>query len=840
MSVLKSPGDKVDIGYIFVKTKVVPFTAVLGCFFVCCLAAITHVQAQSNLTLRVMAANTTSGTLQSYEAAGIRIFQGLNPDIVAVQEFQYGGSSTSNDLRTLVNTAFDASYSFYVEPTGNIPNGIISRYPIIAAGSWDDTQVSDRGFAWAQIDLPGTNDLYVVSVHLLTSGSGVRNTEATNLKALIQANFPANAWLIVGGDCNTDTRSEACISTFKTFLSDTPIPTDAESGGNEDTNAGRNKPYDYVLPSFSLTNFLTPSVVGTRTFPKGLVFDSRVYSPLSDVSPVQSGDSGVSGMQHMAVIKDFLIPVGAASTNPPSITTQPLSQTNAFGGTVTFTVVVAGASPLAYQWRFFGTNISSATATSYSLTNIQPAHAGNYTVVVTNAVGSITSAVATLTVNATPFINSQPQSLSVNLGANAAFNVSAAGGTPLYYQWRFAGNDILGATNSSYTRSNAQPADAGNYTVIVTNYAGSVTSAIAALTVNVTPAGIIAQWNFNSTTPDGNTGSGATTPSLGSGTATTVGAITTAFFSGDTVADSAPAADNSGWSTTTYPTQATGNKTRGPQFNVSTAGKQNIIVTWSVRVSSTASKYSRLQYTTNGTDYVDFSAPVSLSADGVFERKTNNLSAIAGVNDNASFAFRIVSEFESTAINNANANYVTAAGGSYAATGTMRYDMVTISGSTIVIGTAPTITNQPTGQSAAQGTDATFTVGADGTATLNYQWRFNLANINGATSSSYTRSNVQPAHVGNYSVIVSNSAGFTTSTNAALKLVIPQPVLTMPLAGVMQWQGLSNLTYTIQSNTNLAQTNWTTLGSATSPDATLFFTNTPATNTERYYRVVYP
>jgi endonuclease/exonuclease/phosphatase family metal-dependent hydrolase len=224
-----------------VKTKAAPFVFSLLVVAVC-FSLVTPTRAQSNLNLRVMAANTTSANNQSYEPEGIRIFQGLNPDIVAIQEFQYGGSSASNDLRTLVNIAFGTEFSFFVEPTGNIPNGIVSRYPIIAAGSWDDTQVNDRGFAWAQIDLPGTNDLYVVSVHLLTANSTVRNTEATNLKALIQANFPSNAWLIVGGDCNTDARSEACINTFKTFLSDSPIPTDAVSGGNEDTNAGRNKP----------------------------------------------------------------------------------------------------------------------------------------------------------------------------------------------------------------------------------------------------------------------------------------------------------------------------------------------------------------------------------------------------------------------------------------------------------------------------------------------------------------------------------------------------------------------------------------------------------------------
>ncbi|MGC3956451.1 MAG: immunoglobulin domain-containing protein [Verrucomicrobiota bacterium] len=524
------------------KLKVVhSLVLTVGGLLLAALTASTPAQAQSNVALRVMAANITSGNGQSYEGPGIRIFQGLKPDVVCVQEFRYNSSSTSNSLRTLVDTAFGTGFNFFVEPSGNIPNGIISRYPIIAAGSWDDTQVSDRGFAWAQIDLPGTNDLYVVSVHLLTSSSGVRNTEATNLKALIQANFPANAWIVIGGDCNTDSRGEACISTFKTFLSDTPVPSDEVSGSDaENTNAGRSKPYDYVLPSFSLTNYLTSVVVGTHTFSSGLVFDSRVYPTLSDVSPVQSGDSGVTGMQHMAIVKDFLIPVGAGTvTNPPSITTQPLSQTNALGGNVTFSVVANGATPLTYQWRLYNTNLSNATAASLLLTNIQPINAGDYTVIITNAFGSITSAVAKLTVNAAPYINTQPQSLSVNAGVNAAFSVSAAGGAPLFYQWRFAGVDISNATNSVYTRANAQPVDAGSYSVVVSNYAGSVTSAVAVLTVNTTPAGVIAQWNFNSAPADGVVTTGSTTPSVGTGTAALYGGATATFATGDTAFDPA-------------------------------------------------------------------------------------------------------------------------------------------------------------------------------------------------------------------------------------------------------------------------------------------------------------
>lgn len=794
-----------------------------------------------------MAANTTSGNFSSYQDPGIRIFQGLKPDIVAIQEFRYNASASDENLRLLVDTAFGTNFYYYREPYtsgGDIPNGIVSRWPIIASNSWDDVSAPNRGFAWALIDLPGTNDLYVVSVHLLTSSSGTRATEAAQLKSLIQSEFPANAWVILGGDMNTGDRGETAIDTFKTFLSDSPIPDDGVASPNqkEGTNANRDNPYDYVLPSFSLTNFLAPAVVGSRTFPKGLVFDSRVYTPLTNAPGVLQSDSDADNMQHMAVIKDFLIPIGGANTNPPSIATQPLSQTNAFGGNATFTVTATGAAPLSYQWRFFGTNISSATASSYALTNLQPTNAGDYTVVITNAVGSITSAVATLTVNAAPFINSQPQSLSVNLGANAAFNVTAAGGTPLFYQWRFAGNEILGATNSSFTRSNAQPADAGNYTVVVTNYAGSVTSVIAALTVNVTPPGIIAQWNFNSVAPDASTGTGTLTPSIGSGTVSYVSGAAAAGsgeFAGGSSADPA-ASDNSGWNTSTYPAATVGNKTRGVQVDVNTSGKQNIVVTWSSQSSNAGNKYARLQYTTNSTTYFDF--PTATTNGTSFTSKTNDLSGFAGVNNNPAFAIRILSEFESTATGNANASYVAAnaPATTYNTTGTMRYDMVTISGSPIVSGTAPVITNQPTGQATAQGASATFSVGADGTAPLNYQWRFNLADISGATSSSYTRSNVQPTHVGNYSVIVSNSAGFTTSTNAPLSLIIPQPVLTTLTPGILQWQGLSNLTYTVQTSTNLTQTNWPTLGTATAPTTTLFFTNTPATNTERYYRVVYP
>ncbi|TSA40957.1 MAG: hypothetical protein D4R57_01235 [Verrucomicrobiales bacterium] len=480
------------------KTKVVPFALSLLTLVAACFISVNHSQAQSNLNLRVMAANITSGNNQRYESPGLNIFKGLKPDIVALQEFNVSngfGINTTDALSNMVATTFGTDFNYFRETGYNIPNGIISRYPIIAAGSWDDNDAPDRGFAWAQIDLPGTNDLYVVSVHLLTANATTRAAEALQLKGLIQANFPANAWIIIGGDCNTDSRSEGAITTqFGTFLSDNPVPSDEVSTASaaDKTNAGRNKPYDYVLPSFSLTNYLTPVVLPSHTFPKGLVFDSRVYTPLTDVSPVVIGDSGAVNMQHMAVIKDFLITVDSGSTtNPPAITAQPVSQTNGVGANVTFSVTATGTAPLAYQWRFFGTNLPGATVNSYSLTNIQSTNAGDYTVVITNIAGSITSSVATLTVTTSPTISTNPQSQTVTVGGNATFTVGAGGSAPLSYQWRFNNADIGGATLNSYTRSSAQLVDAGNYTVVVTNSTGSVTSSVAVLTVNEPTTGTL-------------------------------------------------------------------------------------------------------------------------------------------------------------------------------------------------------------------------------------------------------------------------------------------------------------------------------------------------------------
>ena len=196
-------------------------------------------------------------------------------------------------------------------------------------------------------------------------------------------------------------------------------------------------------------------------------------------------------------------------------------------------------------------------------------------------------------------------------------------------------------------------------------------------------AELLAQWNFNSDPPDTSGSTGTNKPSFGVGTARLIGGATATFASGNGSSDPATV-DDTGWNTATYPAQGTGNKTRGVEFNVSTEGFQQIRITWDHRNSSTSSRYIRFQYSTNGTDFIDGPVLTNTIQDTYFS-KVVDLSSVSVVNNlvnnKSNFAFRIVSEFESTAIgNNTNQYIATAAGQTYSPNGTWRFDMVTVSG----------------------------------------------------------------------------------------------------------------------------------------------------------------
>lgn len=146
------------------------------------------------------------------------------------------------------------------------------------------------------------------------------------------------------------------------------------------------------------------------------------------IPSVQTGDAGIysvtisNGSYTTSTAGALLTVLAAAVTNPPSITSQPSSQTANAGATVTFSVAATGTPPpTIYQWRRNGTplangvtsagsSIAGATSTTLTITNVAAADAGNYSVVVDNSVGQATSSNAALVVNAAP-----PSSRIINL-----------------------------------------------------------------------------------------------------------------------------------------------------------------------------------------------------------------------------------------------------------------------------------------------------------------------------------------------------------------------------------------------------------------------------------------
>jgi len=173
----------------------------------------------------------------------------------------------------------------------------------------------------------------------------------------------------------------------------------------------------------------------------------------------------------------------------PSITSQPAATSTCQWGSATFSVTASGTSPLSYQWRINGTSIVGATASSFVTNNVLATSGGNYSVVVSNACGSATSANAALTIS--PAITSQPISQSLNSGTTLNLSVTATGTPTLTYQWSHDGGIIAGATSSTYSKVGVQAGDAGNYTVVVGNLAGQVTSSPANVTVVVLPPPVI-------------------------------------------------------------------------------------------------------------------------------------------------------------------------------------------------------------------------------------------------------------------------------------------------------------------------------------------------------------
>ncbi len=229
----------------------------------------------------------------------------------------------------------------------------------------------------------------------------------------------------------------------------------------------------------------------------GSTISGSTSSTLSILN-AQVADSGsyclIASNFASAVTNCMTLTVSVADA-PPTIT-GPTDQYTILDSNATFSASVAGLPSPTVQWQENGTNIAGATSTSFTLTNVQFAQDGFvYSIIASNRAGVLTNS-AVLHVVVPPAILIQPQSLTVTNTQSASFSVTYTDAVPPpTYQWEKNNVAIADATNATYTITSASPADMANYSVVLANVAGSITSSNATLTVNSTMNAVLTPTN---------------------------------------------------------------------------------------------------------------------------------------------------------------------------------------------------------------------------------------------------------------------------------------------------------------------------------------------------------
>ncbi len=472
---------------------------------------------------------------------------------------------------------------------------------------------------------------------------------------------------------------------------------------------------------------------------------------------------------------------GFGATNPPTISIQPTDQTDFIGAISRFDVVARGARPLVYQWRFEGTVLPGETNAVLLLGPLTPLQAGGYSVVVSNAFGSVTSTAAVLTVvDAAPEITMQPRNRSTLIGANVQFSASAVGSLPFAYQWEFNGAPLAGATNAVLSLSGVNTNDAGSYRVTVRNALGATTSSNAILQVRVAPlVAVFDDPRFVDTLADP---PGAESDNVQASLrqlgfpVTTFTNILAALSSNSVVVFPEFEIDNLTPTLDLNTRQALREFVAGGGLMIVQGGAYNVEFMSSI-----------------------FALPVTIIDDGSTGAfvKTANASGTAFEDDSETLPtndsttrLALASLPPQTGIyttgDAAAVALIPYGNGRIAYLGWDWWDAAPIGGndggwlevlasagqeSGPLPPTAPRILLGPESKTVRSGTEVTFAVITAGTPPLRYQWEFNGTGIADATNSTLTLVNVGTNNSGNYRVVVSNPLGDATTSAAVLNVV---------------------------------------------------------------------
>jgi hypothetical protein len=593
--------------------------------------------------------------------------------------------------------------------------------------------------------------------------------------------------------------------------------------------------------------------------------------------------------------------INALTSVLPFFYSQPTNQNVAGGTSLTFSVAVGGPTPFGFSWLLNGTNLSSGgnvsgtSSSTLSITSATANNAGNYSVIVINVSGSVTSSIATLAVGVAPDFSIQPTNLAILAGGNAAFSALASGSTPLSYQWLkngmnlSNGTGIFGVNNTNLTLAGVTANSAANYALVASNVFGSVTSSVAVLTVllpatiNGTLTNQTIQCGGNAVFAIAASGTpplnylwsldGTPVPGANSNSVSlinvhlpshTVSVVVTNLYGGVTnnatlaVHDTIPPVITPNGGNPIY--VELGNTFTNPVYAAIDTCAGSVPVSISGNVNTNMIGTNILTYTAtdgNGntnsvtlTVIVRDTTPPTISwsfTNLVLATDTNCVApmpVVTGTN------FIVANDLSGalTITQNPTNNFVLPLG-----TNVVVLTVADASGNTafstnaIVVQdqTPPLILSQPQSQTNIIGTTANFSIAATACTPLACQWFFNNAALSSQTNITLTLVSVNLTNVGNYSVTVAASGGSTTSVVATLTVYDSAPVITSVFANTngsftLNLLGTPGDTYVLETTTNLVSTGgWQPIATNTLDTNSVWqFNDAEATNySQRFYRL---
>lgn len=506
-----------------------------------------------------------------------------------------------------------------------------------------------------------------------------------------------------------------------------------------------------VGDSFSLS----VSASGTRPFTYQWRKDGQpiagATSSYYSKSAVQIADAGaysvvVGNAQGSAT--SSAVPVAVTNARPPVITYHPPSMAVQLGAYLySLSVGASGSGTLSYQWSKNGSPIAGATGSSlYYNRQVTAADAGTYTVVVSSTLGSVTSEPAYITIlpATAPVIVRQPASRAIRQGETLELDVYVNATPSAAFQWRKDGVVIAGATNASYYKNNVASSDAGAYSVVATNSAGSATSESATVTViaaaapkivsHPASASLLPGQYFYGMFVEARPSNGATVQWYRDGVAVP-NATSTSFYIGDA--------------------------------QPSMAGTYTAVVTNSA--GSVTSREAVITVDANTTrpviTYVQGSRSIAGGSNATLQVATSSSGeTVQWFKDGLIIPNATEKEYSFSKFALGSAGTYTAQVSTTLGTFTSRAIVLEL----LDAGEAPVITRQPVSLKAQSNWSTSFSVDVTGELPLSYQWRKDGVNIPGATSREYHVSSPTTAHAGAYSVVVSNRNGSATSSAATL------------------------------------------------------------------------